>query len=533
MDRRDLLKAILGSSLASLSTGCRGRSPLPPAGELLAPNHHVGHQIRDGMNFQATASDWQDVGCVIVGGGIAGLSAAWQLKRSGYDDFVLLEMEDRLGGTSASGKDANFEYPWGAHYVPVPMAHNRELIELLDEMGVVESISADGAPTIKEQFLCRDPEERVFADGQWTEGLYPTKGATDDDLAQLATFRTEIDRWVDRLDSSGRRMFAIPMATGSDTEEVRQLDSVSMADWMNEKKFTSKRLRWLVDYACRDDFGLTLEHTSAWAGLFYFASRVQRVGDDSQEVITWPAGNGEIIKHLSSCVAPAIRSSHAVLEVREDTDHDQVLVTAFSTKAKSTLGFKSQRVIFATPQFLAPYIVKGFKESRDVSAFQYGGWVVANLHLRDRPINEGFASCWDNVLYDSKSLGYVVSTHQTGNDHGPTVVTWYYPMAATDPRVSRQQLLELDWSHWAEIILSDLEVAHPSIRKLTAKLDIMRWGHAMIQPRPGFVWSQQRLDAAKPFGRVHFANTDLSGIALMEEAFYHGVRSAREVLSFA
>jgi hypothetical protein len=30
---------------------------------------------------------------------------------------------------------------------------------------------------------------------------------------------------------------------------------------------------------------------------------------------------------------------------------------------------------------------------------------------------------------------------------------------------------------------------------------------------------------------VHFANTDLSGVALFEEAFYHGLRAADEVLS--
>jgi len=52
----------------------------------------------------------------------------------------------------------------------------------------------------------------------------------------------------------------------------------------------------------------------------------------------------------------------------------------------------------------------------------------------------------------------------------------------------------------------------------------------MIQPRPGFVWSKARQEASKPIGQDYFANTDLSGVALMEEAFYHGVRAAEEVL---
>ena len=36
--------------------------------------------------------------------------------------------------------------------------------------------------------------------------------------------------------------------------------------------------------------------------------------------------------------------------------------------------------------------------------------------------------------------------------------------------------------------------------------------------------------AAAPFGPIHFASTDLSGVALCEEAVYHGVRAAEEAL---
>ena len=50
-----------------------------------------------------------------------------------------------------------------------------------------------------------------------------------------------------------------------------------MAEWMNERALRP-RLRWWVDYACRDDYGMTLDQTSAWAGLFYFCSRVLTPG---------------------------------------------------------------------------------------------------------------------------------------------------------------------------------------------------------------------------------------------------------------
>ncbi len=78
--------------------------------------------------------------------------------------------------------------------------------------------------------------------------------------------------------------------------------------------------------------------------------------------------------------------------------------------------------------------------------------------------------------------------------------------------------------------LTDLTRAHPDLRALTTRLDVMRWGHAMIRPRPGFLWGGARAAAQQPFRGIHFANTDLSGIALFEEAFDHGLRAAEEVL---
>ena len=59
----------------------------------------------------------------------------------------------------------------------------------------------------------------------------------------------------------------------------------------------------------------------------------------------------------------------------------------------------------------------------------------------------------------------------------------------------------------------------------------MRWGHAMISPRPNFIWSGIREKAMKPYRNIHFAHTDLSGIALFEEAFYHGLRAGTEVFT--
>ncbi len=341
-----------------------------------------------------------------------------------------------------------------------------------------------------------------------------------------------MDRWAEMRDASGRRMFAIPMATGSDDESVRKLDKLSMEQWLDERGWDSPRLRWLVDYSCRDDYGLPPDRVSAWAGIFYFAARISGMGNESQEVITWPEGNGRVVDYLRGVGDDKIRTGVAVFRVKAGTDTDASQVAAFDTNTMKPIGFRSQQVVFAAPQMMAKYVIDGFAASgRDSSAFRYGSWLVANVHVKDRPGNSGFPMAWDNVIRESRSLGYVTATHQSGVDYGPTVLTWYYPFADVDAAITRKQMMNLKWADWVDVVLTDLRRAHPDIDALVTRVDVMCWGHAMIQPLPGFVWSPGREQASKPLGPIHFAGTDLSGVALLEEAFFHGVRAAEEILA--
>ena len=498
LSRRELLTAFLGAPFAAIA--CRERVPSLPPGELAGASHEVGHRLRGAA--PPRPSEWEAHDVVIVGAGIAGLAAAWRLAQGGVRDVVLLELEPEIGGTSRSTASV----PWGAHYVVAPSPADRVLTQLLTEMGALE----DGVPA--EQFLVRDPEERVFYRGRWYEGLYLYAGASHEDLRQLRAFEAEIARWSAWRDAQGRRAFEIPMALGSDDPEVTALDTLSMAQWMDARGFTSPRLRWFVEYACRDDYGTLLIDTSAWAAIFYFASR------DARPVITWPEGNGRIVKHLARS-APA-RTGWLAAHISPEGE-------VIALRGNEVRGFRARRVIFAGPQFVARRVIPSRQTPPD---FTYGSWMVANITLRARPASKGFPPAWDNVLYESPSLGYVTATHQRGIEYGPTVLTYYYPLCGSDAHRERERLLIGGREEWAEVALADLSRAHPEIRELATRVDVMRWGHAMVRPLPRFVSSDARRDAAQPHGAIHFANTDLSGIALCEEALHHGVRAAEEVL---
>jgi glycine/D-amino acid oxidase-like deaminating enzyme len=529
--RRDLLTAFLG--LPALA-GCSTRTPPLPDGKLVGASLALGHRLRQGPPPRPARDAWQSVPVVIVGGGVAGLSAAWRLARAGFRDFVLLELEPALGGTSRSGTDGIVPHPWGAHYLPAPLEDNRALLLLLREMGVVEGMDASGAPVFAEHVLCRDPHERVYHRGHWYKGLYLHAGADERDQAHYRAFFRAVDRWTAWRDGRNRRAFSLPLATCSEDPAVTALDRISMAEWLDRRGWTSPRLRWLIDYGCRDDYGVPLEHTSAWAGLFYFASRRRGPGASPQPLLTWPEGNGRLVAHLAGKASGRLRPGLAAADIipTDPAGKRGVDVIALSEDGPPR-GFHAEQVIFAAPQFLTRYILRPHRTAppRHVAAFEYGSWMVANLHLRQRPAPDRISLAWDNVLYDSPSLGYVVATHQAGLDHGPTIFTYYYPLVDEDALAGRRRLLELGWADWAEVALADLERAHPDLRGLVERLDVMRWGHAMIRPYPGFLWGRHRRAASRASRGIHFAHSDLSGLALFEEAFDNGVRAAEEVLS--
>ncbi len=533
MTRRDVLAAFLGVPLSVQA--CRRDKRLPD-GDLAFRPEELGHRIRDGALPSLGAERWTRVGTVIVGGGVAGLSAARRLLRAGYDDFVVIELEAVAGGTARAGANATSPHPWGAHYITAPMKDNRDLIGMLREVGVIEAISPEGEPTFCEQYLCREPQERLFHEGRWYEGLYLHTGESELDKAQYASFRARIGQYAALRDGKGRRAFALPVAECSDDASLTALDSLTMSEWLAKNAFTSERLRWLVDYACKDDFGSRTHQTSAWAAIHYFASRLAPP-HDPQPVITWPQGNGWLVAKLMEAAGPHLRFGLVAADLNPVERDGKPGVDVIAVGAPPlAAGFHAERVIFAAPQFIARATVRPYRDAPPphLSAFTYGSWMVANLTLSGRPraSPHGFGAtmAWDNVLRDSPSLGYVVATHQTGRDHGPTVLTYYYPLTDDDVHAARKRLFAAGRDEWADVALADLERAHPDIRQVTTRIDIARWGHAMARPAPGMMFGGARQAAARPFRGIHFAHTDLSGIALFEEAFAQGTRAADEVL---
>jgi predicted NAD/FAD-binding protein len=532
MRRRDFLLSLLAGFGASLIPSPAGRAPRP-SGEFLGPSFLAGHRLRGGVDWPAPSEE-RRVPVLIAGAGIAGLSAAWWLRRSGFAEFRLLELEAQPGGNSRFGENRVSAFPWGAHYLPLPGVELPWVRLLLADLGVLQGDPDELEPRYDERHLCFAPQERLFLHGAWQDGLLPKRGTGRADQAQYERFFARMGDFRQSRGRDGRRAFSLPMAESSRDERWTNLDRGSMRDWLTEQGFDSPYLHWYVDYVCRDDFGCGYRDTSAWAGIHYFASRTGSGAETrGGAVLTWPEGNGWIVRRLLERLSPWVEPRQLVFRMEEH--RDGVAVDVFQPETGRTVRWRAEQVVWAAPSFLLPMVCADPPEPLRcaVGFFDYAPWLVANLTLESAPERRnGAPLSWDNALFRSPSLGYVVATHQAWRSRQrETVLTYYLPLSGMAPAEGRRLLLERTWHDWAEAIFADLSRPHPEIRRLTANLDIFRWGHAMVRPRPGFLLGGERESVAAGFGRIHPAHSDLSGFSLFEEAQYRGIIAARRALA--
>jgi len=521
--RRDVLRASAAGAgtvaLASCTT-----TPLP--GTLDGADWQRGHLVRDGK-FPPSGGAEQQAAIVIAGGGVAGLSAAWRLKTAGFNDFVLLELEDKVGGNARSGRNLVSAYPLGAHYLPVPNKEAVALRHMLKEFGMIVG-EVGGAPAYDPYQLCADLEERLLWRGNWQEGLYPSSGLTSEDADQRDRFAGEMAQLRKAVGADGRLAFAIPRAYSSVDPAYIALDRVSFAQWLDLRRYTSPVLRAYLRYCCRDDYGTEPEEVSAWAGVHYFAARRGwATGADGDRELTWPEGNGRLVSLLHDRIADHVRSARSVFAIAQQGN--KAVVDAFDHKAASSTRWSAACAIVAMPHFVAARVAPAHAGK---GRFRYAPWVVANVTVNRHPKGRGVGIAWDNVSTGSDSLGYVVATHQSasGGD-GATVLTWYLPLSKTAPQDARKLMMTRTLRAWQQLIADDLLTMNPDLAGAIDRIDVWRWGHAMISPTPGFLSEPARLAAIEAKPPVLFAHSDLSGLSLFEEAHYRGVLAAEAALT--
>jgi len=520
MDRRAFLTAL--ASGWAVDVIAPERKPID--GRIIGASHAVGHLLRDGDAVKTNDTpDEADV--VIVGGGIAGLSAAWRLAPAALDVRVL-ELESFVGGTSTWDDDGVSAYPWGAHYLAAPNPEARAALRLLEQMGAVVGWDGANRPRFDPRLLCHSPQERLFYQGVWHPGLVPQDALDDRDREDIERFSDLEHDFTSRVGRDGRPAFQIPLALSSRDPDLLALDRIDMRTYLERERFTSPFLRWYVRYACLDDFGAEPEEVSAWAALHYFAGRKLKTPElEGSHFLVWPEGNGKLASALLERSNASIKLSALVTAV--DVLHDKhVEVHWIDVRERRARRTRARAVVLAAPTFVTRRVFPRSAERLPVRTSS--PWVVANMHVT-RPIDPDMA--WDSVLYDAAGLGYVDARHQLTQLSERTVLTYYRAYGGPDVSGARASLQRASWERLADDVLRDLHAAHPDLRERIERLDLCVWGHAMPRPRPGFLTDRPFEPVTLLDDRVAWAHADQPGMALFEESQASGVRAAEALAS--
>ncbi len=531
-------RSMLGAAAAGLlgAAGCSPRALDAIEGGYAGVAHARGHLLREGWPTRAPDVTHQ-VHTLIAGGGIAGLAAARALRLAGHDDFALLELEDTAGGNSRGTELLGIACPLGAHYLPLPGDDAREVQDFLQELGLRRRVA--GRWVYDERHLCHSPQERLYFNGQWQEGLLPLHGVGAATRAQYRRFAALVEQ------ARRAARYAIPVQKSAFAPAQLALDAVTFEAWLNAQGLDDAHLRWYLDYCCRDDYGASSARVSAWAGLHYFASRHgfhapgEGDADDDGGVLTWPQGNGWLSDKLAAPLGERLRTGRVVGRI-VPARHG-VAVDALDIPSGRLERWQARQVIVALPLHVAARVLQplpaALRERAD--ALRSAPWLVANIRLRaplaDRP---GAAPAWDNVVYGSAGLGYVDAMHQSlQRQPGATVLTYY--RALGDMADGRAKLLARPWTHWRDAMLAELAAPHPDLAAKALRIEITRHGHAMALPAPGTLSqigrlrlldkrdqlsSKERLPALRwpDAPLLAFAHADWSGYSIFEEAFSLG-----------
>ncbi|MCW5637282.1 MAG: FAD-dependent oxidoreductase, partial [Rubrivivax sp.] len=484
-----------------------------------------------------------------LGAGVAGLAAARAFRRAGVDDVHVLELEDTAGGNARAHALGGTACPLGAHYLPLPGPQAHEVREWLHEIGLLATDAA-GRVRADERHLAHSPQERLFFEGQWVEGLLPPAAPGSPRLAQYQRFAARVAS-ARRLAGSagrgpaGRPAFSLPAHRSAWTPELAALDTLTFAQWLAREGLHEPALLAYLDYCCRDDYGAGPGVVSAWAGLHYFASRhgfaAPGEGDmhgaaearegDREAVLTWPEGNAWLTRRLAEGLGTdRLHPGQVALAVREE--RHRVAVLAMDARSGSLQAWEAPVAVVALPLFVARRIVQPaaaeLRSAIEAAAgtITYAPWLVANL-LLDKPLLDrgiGTPAAWDNVVHGARGLGYVDATHQRLSvlPAATPVLTAYHALPASE----RAALLSDHARPWAERVFADLEAAHPDLRQRVQRIDLMRYGHAMAVPRPGLQRHPALAALRGARGRLRFAHSDLAGYSVFEEAFIAGTESA-------
>ena len=554
----------------------------------------TAHAMRDGK-FERSIDSAIDTGetydLVSVGGGLSGLAAAVFFQKNKGGRCLVLDNHPIFGGEAKRN-----EFRVGGQTL---VAHQGSAIYLVPRKDgytdrVYDLIGMDRRVLEYQRWRGPSPEmplsQSPYAEpknygfyfgpqfgkrpGVWVIDPWGRKleGAPLTDAV-----KTELLRWR-TVDDEGPR----PQTEGDAVS--RQLDAITLEDHLMARHHISREtVRNFLSPVEGGGYGLGPDALSAYCA-YAIETQFPGDGDATSGDQMFPDGNSGFARLMVKTLIPdafagprtveavwrnrvnfgaldrarqptRIRLNATVVRVEHAGDPasaPHVVITY--VKGKQLFKLKAASVVMAGGSWTSKHIVRDLPAShRDAYAqFYRSPCLMANVAVRNWRFlyRMGMSGCrWFEGLGDYLSvrkMAVIGSESPTIGPDSPTVLTIKVlfaqpglPIAEQGSR-GRAQLLGTSFAQYERAFREQLgDMFAPGgfdPRRDIAGIILNRWGHAYVNPQPGFFFGVDGKPAPRdvlrdrPHGRIAFANTDLAGAMDHRNSIREADRAVRQLL---
>ncbi|MFB8796249.1 MAG: NAD(P)/FAD-dependent oxidoreductase [Microcoleus sp.] len=443
---------------------------------------------------------------LVVGGGIAGLTAAYRLRQGGVR-ADLIEATNRIGGRIRTvPKVARTEISADVGGEFIDSGHSN-LISLATELGLrAIDLAQVQSGFVKDAFFL---EGRRFSVQQLIADFAPLASKIQGDLRAVGGNISYLDF----------------------TETAEKLDNISIAEYL-EKAETSTAIRQLLRIAYVTEYGRDVEEQSALNLLFLIAAQADNFSlyGDSDKRYQIDGGNSQIVNRLASQLSGSIEVGTALeaitilpdgryrVSLRSgqstfDRTYERVLLTLpFSTlrevKINVPLPQPKRRAIEQLGYGTNSKLVTGYRSRIWREVYQSTASVFTDL---------GFQNTWEATPFAPTANGLV--TNFTGGQQG----------LAMGSGVPEDQ---------AQRFLGQFERVFPGVKNLRTGKAVRAFWPGERFSKGSYAcylvgqWTQMYTVEGEQVGNLYFAgeHTSLENQGYMEGGCETGQRAAVEIL---
>ncbi|WP_285104476.1 FAD-dependent oxidoreductase [Promicromonospora sp. MEB111] len=446
---------------------------------------------------------------VVVGAGLAGLTAAYRLRQAGYGATVY-EAADRIGGRCWSNRrwrDGQVSEHGGEL---IDTGHNA-ILDLVDELGL-------------------DVENRAEATPPGTEPFY-----FFDDVPYLVDEVRDDLREILPQAQSDAEAAGFPILYHDHTARARELDLMSIRQWIDAyvPGGPSSRLGRLLDVAYTIEYGAEIDRQSSLnlINLFgYSTAEDPQLFGESDEVFHVAGGNDQVVTRLAEALPGQIVTGTALTALERD---DRGRYALSLTRHGRSTTVVADRLLLALPFSLLRRVdLRGARfpelkrtaiadlpmgqNTKLVLQFDRRAWQEAGCD-GDTFADTGYQATWDTTLGQRGVRGILT------NFTGGRVALDFADASAT---------------RYARRFLGQLTPVLPEVPPTWT-------GAASLDYWPGYRWTRGSYAyyavgqyttfagvEAEPVGTCHFAgeHTSIESQGYLNGAVESGERAAREML---